>query len=345
MTYLIGEIGQNHNGSVDVAKLIIDYAAMEVIDSEFDIKLKPMDAVKFTIRDLDNELSKSAMNKPYISEHSFGKTYGEHRRFLELSFEEHLELYKYAKSKELDFIETLCSIECIKVLDFFQPDYLKVASRDLSNIPLLSALASTKIPIIISTGMTGKKELDDAIETITQVHEEITILHCVSEYPTNYENINLNAIRFLKEHYSQYRVGYSDHSVGISMPVAAVALGAEVIEKHITLDRKMKGTDQKGSLAIDGIYRFKRDLRLLEIAMGEKNIARSSATDDSRLKLERSLASKRKMKKGEVVTENDIKLLSPGDGFKWSEKGEILGRKLLKDLDDNEIFYDHFLSK
>src|SRR5690606_16480283 len=142
-------------------------------------------------------------------------------------------------------------IGALKMLKIFIPDKLKVASRDLTNLPLLSALAETRIPIILSTGMSGKEELDKALELITRYHSSISILHCVSQYPTHPTNVNLKTISFLKKYYPQYPIGYSDHTIGISAPVAAVAMGAEIIEKHITIDRRLKGTDQAGSLGPD----------------------------------------------------------------------------------------------
>ena len=134
-------------------------------------------------------------------------------------------------------------------MKLFTPDKLKVASRDLTNLPLLSALAETKIPIVLSTGMAGQKELDQALNEINRYHSEISILHCVSEYPTKYKNVNLNTLKFLQENYPEYSIGYSDHSIGIATPLAAVAMGAQIIEKHITIDRKMKGTDQAKDIA------------------------------------------------------------------------------------------------
>ena len=190
-TYIIGEIGQNHNGSVDIAKLIVDLVSRPVREEVFNIELRPMDAVKLTKRDLNEELTDSQMNRPYDSPHSFGRTYGEHRAFLELTDEEHLEIYKHAKALGLDFVETLCSKGCLSLLKLFTPDRLKVASRDLTNLPLLEVMAETKIPIILSTGMAGKKELDDALEVITRYHDNISILHCVSQYPTQPDNLNL----------------------------------------------------------------------------------------------------------------------------------------------------------
>ena len=194
MTYIIGEIGQNHNGNVEIAKKIIDVVAKPVIDKLFDIQLPKMDAVKLTKRDLSYELSDSQMRRPYINKNSFAKTYGEHRAFLELNDEEHFEIYSYAKSENLDFVETLCAPSCLSMLKLFQPDKLKVASRDLTNLPLLQALAETNIPIIVSTGMASDKELDEAIEVISKYHNDISILHCVSQYPTEPKNVNLNTI-------------------------------------------------------------------------------------------------------------------------------------------------------
>lgn len=342
-TYLIGEIGQNHNGSVDIAKLLIDKAAKEVIDPLFNQHLKPWDAVKLTKRDLSEELSASAMARIYDSPHSFGKTYGEHRAKLELDDEQHFELYKYAKQYNLDFVETLCAIGCLSMLKLFEPDRLKVASRDLTNLPLLNALAETKIPIILSTGMGGVSEIDNALNIITKHHDNVTILHCLSQYPSEYKNINLKSIPFLKERYPEYVIGYSDHSIGISIPTAAVAMGAEVIEKHITLDRTMKGTDQAGSLAPDGMYRMVRDIRNLEMAFGKKEKVQSLAVEAARIKLERSIASKKYIKKGEVIAEDDLHMLSPGDGFSWNEKESIIGRKAVVDIPIDEVIYKHML--
>ena len=290
MAYIIGEIGQNHNGSVDIAKMLIDVVSRPIIDKLFDKELKSMDAVKLTKRDLSQELSDSQMNKPYLTQNSFGKTYGEHRKFLELSNEQHHELFNYSKQKGLDFIETLCSIGCLSLLKVFTPDKLKVASRDLTNIPLLSALSETKIPIIISTGMAGRKELDVAVDLISKYHTKISILHCVSQYPTEYQNVNLKTIEFLKNNYSDYTIGYSDHTIGVATPLAAVAMGAEIIEKHITIDRQMKGTDQLGSLAIDGIYRMVRDIRNLELSLGYEDIFIDDNVKSASVKLERSIA-------------------------------------------------------
>lgn len=344
-TYIIGEIGQNHNGSVDIAKLIVDVVARPIQDNLFNRDLKIMDAVKLTKRDLKEELTNTAMNAPYNSPHSFGKTYGEHREVLELNDEEHFEVYRHAKSYGLDFVETLTAIGALSLLKLFTPDRLKVASRDLTNLPLLEAMAETKIPIILSTGMGGKKEIDDALEIITKYHENIAILHCLSEYPSKYSNINLNTIKYLQDNYSDYVIGYSDHSIGISVPVAAVSMGARIIEKHITLDREMKGTDQAGSLGVDGVWRMVRDIRNIEEAMGENDIFVSESANVARVKLERSIASKRGLTKGHIIVKDDLHMLSPGDGYKWSDRDLIIGKKVISDIPKNEIIYSSNVEK
>lgn len=339
MTYIIGEIGQNHNGSVELAKVIIDLASREIKDEVFGNVLKGMDAVKLTKRDLKQELSKSQMDRIYDSPHSFGRTYGEHREKLELNDEEHYEVYLYAKEKRLDFVETLCAVGCLSMLRYFTPDKLKVASRDLTNLPLLAALAETKIPMIVSTGMAGKKELDDAIAVITKYHSDLSILHCVSQYPTEPKNVNLNTIPYLMKHYKDFVIGYSDHTIGISTPVAAVAMGAKIIEKHITLDRRMKGTDQAGSLGPDGVHRMVRDIRLLDQSMGIEDIFIVPETAVAKEKLERSIATNKVLTKGSIITEDDIHMLSPGDGFKWAERHQVIGKIVKETISENEVIY------
>ena len=342
-TYIIGEIGQNHNGSVDIAKLIVELVARPVKEELFGIEMKPMNAVKMTKRDLNEELTTSQMNRLYDSPNSFGRTYGEHRAFLELSDEEHFEVFKYAKSLGLDFVETLCAKGCLSLLKLFTPDFLNLASRDLTNLPLLECMAETKIPIILSTGMAGKKELDDALDVITRYHSNISILHCVSQYPTHPDNLNLNTITYLKEHYRQYRIGFSDHTIGIAAPVVAVGMGAEIIEKHITIDRHMKGTDQAGSLGPDGVNRMIRDIRMVEHWMGTKDLYIDKSVAASKIKLERSIATNKRLDVGHVIQLDDLHMLSPGDGYKWSQVGEVVGKKVKVEIPANEVIYPQFI--
>ena len=342
-TYIIGEIGQNHNGSVDIAKLLTELVARPIKEDDFGIDIQPINAVKLTKRDLSEELSSSQMNRPYDNPNSFGKTYGAHRQFLELSDGAHFEVYKYAKSLGLDFVETLCAKGCLSMLRLFTPDRLKVASRDLTNLPLLEALSETRIPIILSTGMAGKKELDEALAVITKYHDNIAILHCVSQYPTEPDNLNLLTIRYLQKHYGQYTIGFSDHTIGIAAPIVAVGMGAKIIEKHITIDRGMKGTDQKGSLGPDGVRRMVRDIRLAEHWMGTEDLYIDRSVAASKVKLERSIASNKDLEVGHIITEDDIHMLSPGDGFKWAERTQLIGKTLKTAVPKNEIIYPKYL--
>lgn len=338
-TYIIGEIGQNHNGSVDIAKLLTELVARPITEDEFGMNLDPINAVKLTKRDLKEELSDSQMKRIYDNPNSFGRTYGEHREFLELSDEEHFEIFKYAKSLGLDFVETLCAKSCISMLRLFTPDKLKVASRDLTNLPLLEVMAETKIPIIISTGMAGKKELDEALNVISRHHNDISILHCVSQYPTEPDNLNLLSIKYLKNHYPQYVIGFSDHTIGIAAPIVAVGMGAKIIEKHITIDREMKGTDQKGSLGPDGVRRMVRDIRLAEHWFGTEDLFIDKSVSVSKEKLERSIASNKNLEVGHLISVDDLHLLSPGDGYKWCQLNEIVGKTVKVSVPKNEVIY------
>jgi len=165
----------------------------------------------------------------------------------------------------------------------------------------------------------------------------------LSQYPSEYKNINLNTILYLQENYPEYTIGYSDHSIGIVIPVAAVTMGAKVIEKHITLDRNMKGTDHKGSLGTDGIFRMVRDIRNLEMSMGKKEMFMSGVVSDTKVKLERSVASKRFIKQGSTITEQDLHLLSPGDGFMWVDRDKVVGKVAIADIPENEIIYQKMI--
>jgi sialic acid synthase SpsE len=336
-TYIIGEIGQNHNGDIDLARTLIDMSAAPIYDNYFNRKLPGINAVKLTKRDLSEELTSEAAAKPYDTPNSFGATYGEHREALELSYEEHAELARYAKSKGLDVVETLCSPKCVKLVEMCEIDRLKVASRDLTNIPLLEAISETKIPIILSTGMSGVEEIDAAIEIIGKHHENISILHCLSQYPADYSNLNLNAIASFKSRYPKFDIGYSDHSIGVMVPAMAVALGATIVEKHITISRSMKGSDHAGSIEMDGLWRMTRDIRNAELSMGDSDIPIHESVKPFLTKLRRSLAVNKDIKKGGVITKDCLTMLSPGDGLRWEDKDQIIGKVAKVDIAGNTL--------
>lgn len=327
-TYIIAEVGQNHNGDIELAKKLIDMIAMPIYDGFSQQMLPGVNAVKFTKRDLTEELTDEENRRPYDSVHSFGKTYGEHRRALELEYEQFMELEAYARSKRLDFIVTLCSPKTVRLTDMISIDRIKVASRDLTNIPLLQRIAEARIPVILSTGMSGLEEIREAVRTIEEHHSEISILHCISQYPAQYRNINLRALHTLREEFGdRYQIGYSDHSIGIMVPVLAVGLGATIVEKHVTLNRSMKGSDHAGSLEMDGLWRMTRDIRNAEQALGNETVECHEAAKGALKKLRRSLALRRGIEVGEVLTEDKLVMLSPGSGLRWQDRRHVLGRK------------------
>lgn len=337
-TYIIAEIGQNHNGDINIAKKLIDQIDRYTYDEISGNRFNKCNAIKLTKRDLEEELSKEGMEKPYTGPNSFGATYGEHREFLELSYEDHVELGNYIKAKGFDFVQTLCSVRTLKLLDMIKVDKIKIASRDLTNIPLIEAIAKRKEDVILSTGMADENDLKTAMDIFkSNDKKNISILHCLSQYPSEYKNLNLVTIHWLKEHYPSYRIGYSDHSLGTHIPVAAVAMGATVIEKHVTLDTSMKGTDHKGSADMNTFHTMVHDIRSLEFSMGEWVMKRDNSVAGAKEKLERSLAFNRDIKAGEIIKEVDLHMISPGNGLKWEDKLSVIGKTLVVDQLKNTL--------
>ena len=341
---IVAELGQNMQGSVEVAKDMIRIAADPKRGDFYGFDAGGVDAVKMTKRDLAHELTPEAAAAEYRGDNAFGATYGEHRARLELSYDEHAECHAYAKARGLDFIETVCAPSAlVELLLRFAPDALKVASRDLTNHRLLAALAETRIPLILSTGMAGPDELDAALAVVSRYHDNITVLHCISEYPAAFENLDLAAITWLRGRTS-YPVGYSDHSQGIVAPVIAVALGAVLIEKHFTLDRQMRGSDHYAAIDPDGLWRMVRDIRNAEIAMGQAAMRRHPASRAAAGKLERSVAAARDIPAGAVIGEDDIEPLSPGTGILWPARMRVMGRRALRGIPAGALILDDMVT-
>ena len=337
-TYIIAEIGQNHNGDINICKKLIDQLIVYPYDEITDERLNTINAIKLTKRDLSEELSLDGMTAEYKGRNSFGKTYGEHREFLELSYEEHCEISDYVRSKGVDFIDTLCSPKTVNLTNMTTIDKIKIASRDLTNIPLLNEIGKTDVDVILSTGMGGKKEIDDALRILDDGLRNITILHCLSQYPAEYSRLNLSSINKLKEDYGQaHTIGYSDHSIGIHIPLAAVSLGAKVIEKHVTLDKNMKGTDHKGSAEPQEMKELVHNIRTFERSLGKDDIFKDDSVQLASKKLERSLAVRSDMKKGDVLNRENIYMISPGDGLKWDDIKNLVGKKINKKLERNTL--------
>ncbi len=331
--FIVAEIGQNHNGSVETAKLLIDQSAKDGVD-----------AVKFCKRDIKSELTKAKYNSPYLTLHSFGKTYGEHREFLELSREQHAELKKYAEAKGLFYFASVCDPISVDDMDSIGVHMFKVASRDLTNKPLLEYIAKKQKPIFLSTGMSNLSEVEKAIAIIRKYHNNIVIFQCTSEYPAKLEDINLNVIKEFRNRFN-LNVGISDHAPGIMVACAAAAMGACATEKHVTLDRGMKGTDHQASLDPPGMARLVEWIRGFEIARG--NGLKNMHSDEfmAKKKLARSIVASRKLKAGEVVTAEMILAKTHTEsGLSPFDDEKILGKKLNQDIDEDELILEHHVS-
>lgn len=328
---LVAEIGQNHQSSPEVAKDLIELAACPRLPSQRGVdRPEGFDAVKFCLRDNEHEGTADFMDRPYSGRQSFGDTYRDHRETLELSDAEIAELCEYARSKRLDVGLTICHPSRLSVLERCSPDWLKVASRDLTNLPLLRELAGRGYPVVISTGMATHDDLERALRTLHEAGQSLTdvvVLHCVSSYPAEASDVNLRTIRWLKRNYG-VTVGYSDHTTGVWAGPAAVAMGAEWIEAHITLWRGSRGSDHEGALGPEGCWRYVRDCREAERALGRPGMVVPDSVEKARRKLERSIAFSKDLEPGTLIGSSNTELLSPGTGIPWTERDEVFGRRL-----------------
>lgn len=254
-TYVIAEIGQNHQGDPEIAKRLIREA-----------KLCGVNAVKSQKRDIRTMLTPQQYDKPYNSPHSFGRTYGEHREALELSVETWAELMAYAWELEIDFFASPWDIPSARVLKDLDVPVFKIASASLTELAMLREIAGYNRPVILSTGMSTLEEIDAAVAALSGA--DVYLLQCTSAYPAEFSTVNLRAMDTLRQRYG-LTVGLSGHHRGIAVDAAAVALGAQIIERHFTLDRTWKGSDHAASLEPPGLSRLVRDLRAVESAMGD----------------------------------------------------------------------------
>lgn len=254
--YVIAEIGNNHQGSLLTCKQLFDAAAWAGCD-----------AVKLQKRDIDTLYTREYLDTPYNSENSYGKTYGEHRRFLEFGLMEYQELQGYADHLGIEFFATAFDLPSLRFLLDIDVPRIKLASGDLTNITLLEACRASQKPIILSTGGGVQEEITAAYELLKGC--DLTILHCTSAYPAHYDEINLRCITSNRLLYHEAIMGWSAHDTGIALAPVAYALGARVIEKHFTLDRTWKGTDQAFSLEPQGMKTMIENLEHTRQALGD----------------------------------------------------------------------------
>jgi sialic acid synthase SpsE len=321
--FIVAEVGQNHNGSMSMARELLD-----------NIAFHKADAAKFCKRHIPSDLTHEASARAYPGPQSFGETYGKHREALELSKGQYSELKSYAEGKGLIFFATACDQKSVDDLEEIGVRLYKVASRDLTNLPLLDYMARTGKPVILSSGMNSMEEIGEALDAIRRHHDRIVLLQCTSSYPTPHEDVNMRVVHTLRREFDVL-TGMSDHTVGVMVPVVAAALGAVVVEKHVTLARHLKGTDHACSLEPEGLRRVVRDIRAMELALGDgvKRVPASVAAASD--KLSRALVSTQRIPKGTVLTEEMVCLKSPGTGIKWRERRMVIGRRAKRDIPED----------
>jgi sialic acid synthase len=313
--FIIAEVGQNHNGEMSMARELID-----------NIAFHKADAVKLCKRHIPSEMTRAMYEQPYVGPQSFGDTYGQHRERLELSTGQYRELKAYAEDKGVIFFATACDQQSVDDLETIGVPLYKVASRDLTNLPLIDYMARTRKPMIVSCGMDEMDDIADALDAIRRHHDKIVLMQCTSSYPTPYEDVNIRAMHTLRRTFNVH-IGMSDHTIGVMVPVVAAALGAVAVEKHVTLARHLKGTDHACSLEPNGLRLVVRDTRNMELALGDGVKHVPQTVDVAKAKLRRSLVSRVPIEAGSVLTEEMLCLKSPGTGLKWKERDQVVGRR------------------
>lgn len=300
--FLAAEVGNNHQGRLDLALDMVRAAAQGGAD-----------AVKFQKRHTASLLTREGHNAPYCGANSFGKTYGEHRDALELSMEEMAEAKRLAEELGLIFFASAWDSVSLREMEELGVELVKFSSADLVSIPLLRQAGAMGVPVILSTGMSSLPEIDTAVNEILRFHDDIVLLHCNSTYPCPPEHIALPVIDQLRRRY-RLPVGYSGHEQGLGPSVAAVALGACVVERHLTLDRTLPGTDHQASLEPSDFARMAQMIRDVEKAMqiNDKQVFPSEVA--AARKLRKSIVFLRDLPKGHVLSEDDITVKSPGNG-------------------------------
>lgn len=324
---IIAEAGVNHNGDLDLAYKMIDEA-----------KKAGADIIKFQTAKPELVISKFAQKAEYQKRTTNAtESQLEMCKKLHLKFEDYIPLKLYCEKVGIKFLSTPFDLESIMFLEKLGCDVWKIPSGEITNYPYLVTLAKTGKPIIMSTGMSTIDEVKDAINLLkTNGAGEITLLQCNTQYPTPYEDANLNAMKTLAME-TGLPVGYSDHTCGIEVPVAAVAMGACVIEKHFTLDRNMEGPDHKASLEPSELKDMVDAIRNVEKALG-KGIKEPSRSEKENIEIARkSIVARVKIKKGDLLTEQNITTKRPGSGINPMRWNEVLGTRAIRDFSEDEL--------
>ncbi len=318
--YIIAEAGLNHNGSLDLAKQLIDVAVVAQVD-----------AVKFQKRNVDTLALESVLDARDDRFPLLGATYRQIREALEFSQEQYLELKAYTENKGLDFICTAFDQQSVDFLEEIDLQIYKLASHSITNLPLLEYVAAKKKKIIFSTGMCVFNEIDQALAALRKAENDLIMLHCVSSYPQPPEDSNLSLMRVLSNRYG-IPVGYSGHELGYLPTLAAVALGAVAVERHFTLDKTLQGFDHKISLEPHELISMVRDIRTIEKTFGTGSKEISETEWITRKKYHVSMISTRSIPAGTIITQDMITYKNPGTGIQPKDAHKILGKKAVQDI-------------
>lgn len=329
-TIIIAEAGVNHNGSLELAKQLVREAANAGVDY---IKFQTFHAEKCVSKYAEKaEYQKNNTGKPVESQLEMVKK-------LELSEEDHLQLIELCNQLGIKFFSTAFDLDSISFLHSLNIGLWKIPSGEITNYPFLKKIASYNEHVIMSTGMSEISEINDAIDILVKNglgREKIMLLHCNTEYPTPFEDVNLKAMNSLKAEFN-LEVGYSDHTKGIEVPIAAVALGASLIEKHFTLDCNMEGPDHKASLEPDELKAMVSAIRNIELAIsgdGKKHVSNSERKNIPIAR--KSIVASRNIMKGEILSESNLTVKRPGDGISPMMWEQIIGTRAVKDFTEDE---------
>ncbi len=323
--YVIAEAGLNHNGSLEIAKKLIDVAVIAGVD-----------AVKFQKRTVEKLAIKSTLDAKDDRFPEFGKTYREIREHLEFTLDQYCELKLYAESKGLDFMVTAFDTDAVDFLEELGISRYKLASHSLTNFDLLNYLARLRKPTVLSTGMAELEEIDRAVEIFKRHSAPLSLMHCVSAYPTPLAECNLAMMDVLKERYG-LAVGYSGHELGYLPTVIAVAMGAQLVERHYTLDKMMTGFDHKMSLAPDELIAMVRDIRNVPRIQGAGQKEISDTEWITRRKYHVSMASAAAIPAGTALIEAMVTWRNPGTGIPTKMAHTVLGKRAKQDIPADEL--------
>lgn len=327
--FIIAEAGVNHNGSLELAKKLIDEAVVAGAD-----------AVKFQTFKAELCISKNADKAEYQKQTTDkNESQFDMIKKLELNEYAHTELIKYCKIKNIMFLSTPFDLQSVDLLNGFGLEIFKIPSGEITNLPYLRKIASLNKKVILSTGMANLGEIEAALEILTKngtLKENITVLHANTEYPTPFRDVNLKAMLTIRGAFG-VKVGYSDHTPGIEVPIAAVALGATVIEKHFTLDKTMPGPDHKASLEPSELQSMVKAIRNIEIALGDGIKKASSSESKNKPIARKSIVAKCDIKKGDLFSESNLTIKRPGSGISPMRWDKVIGLRATRDYKEDEL--------